>query len=55
MLQAAGVAAGMLFVRSPDGVSHSPREHADEADCLAACETLAGALARLAQVPPPGG
>jgi N-carbamoyl-L-amino-acid hydrolase len=55
VLQAAGVPAGMLFVRSPDGVSHSPREHADEADCLAACETLAGALRALLAVPPSGG
>ena len=32
---AAHVPAAMLFVRNPTGVSHSPAEHADEADCLA--------------------
>ena len=32
---AAGVPTAMLFVRNPTGVSHSPAEHADEADCLA--------------------
>jgi N-carbamoyl-L-amino-acid hydrolase len=55
VLQAAGVPAGMLFVRSPDGISHSPREHADEADCLRACETLAGALRALLAIPPAEG
>jgi beta-ureidopropionase / N-carbamoyl-L-amino-acid hydrolase len=55
VLQAAGVPAGMLFVRSPDGVSHSPREHADEADCLAACETLAHGLRALLAIPPTEG
>jgi N-carbamoyl-L-amino-acid hydrolase len=46
VLQAAGVPAAMLFVRSPDGVSHDPREHATEADCLAGCRVLAEALRR---------
>ena len=41
----------MLFVRSPDGVSHHPSEHADEADCLLACEVLAEVLRRRCQVP----
>jgi len=49
VLQAGGVPAGMLFVRSPDGVSHDPAEHADEEDCLAACRVLAVALGRLLQ------
>jgi N-carbamoyl-L-amino-acid hydrolase len=50
------VPAGMLFVRSPDGVSHEASEHADEADCLAGVATLERALrARLAAVPPIAG
>ena len=36
--------AAMLFVRNPTGISHNPAEHADEADCLAACSVLARAL-----------
>ncbi len=56
VLAAAGVPAGMLFVRSPDGVSHGPGEQADEADCLAGVATLARALeACLAAVPPNAG
>ncbi len=42
------VPAAMLFVRNATGLSHHPDEHADEEDCLAACEVLAGALAGLA-------
>ena len=30
---AAGVPTAMLFVRNPTGVSHSPAELAEEADC----------------------
>ncbi len=56
VLAAAGVPAGMLFVRSPDGVSHDPGEHADEADCLEGVATLERALqACLAAVPPIAG
>ena len=56
VLAAAGVPAGMLFVRSPDGVSHDPAEHADEADCLAGVAALEHALrACLAAVPPNAG
>jgi N-carbamoyl-L-amino-acid hydrolase len=56
VLAAAGVPAGMLFVRSPDGVSHDPAEHADEADCLAGVAALEHALrACLASVPPNAG
>ena len=42
-----GVAAAMLFVRNPTGVSHSPSEHAEVADCLAGVDALAETLARL--------
>jgi beta-ureidopropionase / N-carbamoyl-L-amino-acid hydrolase len=37
---AAAVPSTMLFVRNPTGVSHSPAEHADEADCLAGVAAL---------------
>jgi N-carbamoyl-L-amino-acid hydrolase len=56
VLAAAGVPAGMLFVRSPDGVSHDPAEHADEEDCLAAVAVLEDTLrACLVAVPPNAG
>jgi beta-ureidopropionase / N-carbamoyl-L-amino-acid hydrolase len=44
----ARVPAAMLFVRNPSGVSHSPAEHAEEADCLAGVEALAVILQDLA-------
>jgi N-carbamoyl-L-amino-acid hydrolase len=34
ILANAGVPTAMLFVRNPTGISHSPDEHADTADCL---------------------
>jgi N-carbamoyl-L-amino-acid hydrolase len=48
ILQTAGIPTAMLFVRNPTGVSHSPEEHAETADCLAGVEALADALAELA-------
>lgn len=47
ILSAAGVPTAMLFVRNPTGVSHSPAEHAETADCLAGVEALADTLHRL--------
>lgn len=47
ILQAAGIPSAMLFVRNPTGVSHSPVEHAETADCLAGVDALADALGRL--------
>ena len=44
ILAAAGVPTGMVFVRNPTGVSHSPAEHAETADCLAGAAALADAL-----------
>ncbi len=44
ILAAAGVPTAMMFVRNPTGVSHSPLEHAEMADCLAGVEALADAL-----------
>ncbi|MFB6300830.1 MAG: Zn-dependent hydrolase [Halobacteriales archaeon] len=42
--------AGMLFVRSQDGISHNPKEWTDWTDCAAATRVLGGALASLAGV-----
>ncbi|KRC49120.1 Zn-dependent hydrolase [Nocardioides sp. Root79] len=47
ILQDAGIATAMLFVRNPSGVSHSPYETAEMADCLAGVEALATALTGL--------
>ena len=38
------VPTAMLFVRNPSGVSHSPREWAEPADCLAGVAALAGVM-----------
>ncbi len=49
ILAAAGIPAGMLFVRAGRaGVSHSPQETADAADIAMAIETLDRALTNLA-------
>ncbi len=48
ILSAAGIPTAMLFVRNPTGISHSPEEFAEMADCLAGVEALAQTLARLA-------
>ena len=45
---AARVPTAMLFVRNPTGVSHSPAEHADLADCDAGVRALALVLEDLA-------
>ena len=47
ILADAGVEAGMLFVRNPTGVSHSPAEHAEVDDCHAGVAALATVLADL--------
>ena len=47
ILAGAGVEAGMLFVRNPTGVSHSPAEHAETDDCHAGVKALATVLADL--------
>ncbi len=48
ILSAAGTPTAMLFVRNPTGVSHSPEEHAEMADCLVGVSALADTLERLA-------
>jgi beta-ureidopropionase / N-carbamoyl-L-amino-acid hydrolase len=45
---AARVPTAMLFVRNPSGISHSPAEHADLADCEAGVRALAAVLEDLA-------
>lgn len=47
ILQAAGIPTAMLFVRNPTGVSHSPHESAEMADCLAGVDALADVLTGL--------
>ena len=42
-----GIETAMLFVRNPTGVSHSPAEFAEEADCLAGVKALATVAADL--------
>jgi beta-ureidopropionase / N-carbamoyl-L-amino-acid hydrolase len=42
------VRAGMLFVRNPTGVSHSPAERAERGDCESGVAALAAVLADLA-------
>ncbi|SEM17551.1 allantoate amidohydrolase [Nonomuraea pusilla] len=44
ILATAGVPSAMLFVRNPTGVSHSPDEHAEQADCEAGVVALADVL-----------
>nr|WP_189668338.1 allantoate amidohydrolase [Promicromonospora soli] len=44
---AAGVPTAMLFVRNPTGISHSPAELAEEADCDAGVRALTAVLADL--------
>jgi N-carbamoyl-L-amino-acid hydrolase len=45
---AAKLPTAMLFVRNPTGVSHSPAEHAEPADCEAGVQALAAVLEDLA-------
>ncbi len=45
---AARLPTAMLFVRNPTGVSHSPAEHADLADCEAGVQALAAVISDLA-------
>ncbi|MGZ4473499.1 MAG: allantoate amidohydrolase [Nocardioidaceae bacterium] len=47
VLSSHGIPTAMLFVRNPTGVSHSPAEFAEPADCLAGVDALADTLYRL--------
>ena len=44
---AAGFPTAMLFVRNPTGISHSPAEHAENADCDAGVRALTATLRAL--------
>jgi len=44
ILAGAGIPAAMLFVRNLTGISHSPEEHAEQADCEAGVRALANVL-----------
>jgi N-carbamoyl-L-amino-acid hydrolase len=48
---AARIPTAMLFVRNPSGVSHSPAEQAEMADCRAGVHALARTVAELAGTP----
>ena len=48
ILSQAGIPTAMLFVRNPTGISHSPAEHAEPADCHAGVTALARAIEALA-------
>jgi beta-ureidopropionase / N-carbamoyl-L-amino-acid hydrolase len=48
ILANAGIPTGMLFVRNPTGVSHSPAEHAELADCHSGVRALSRVLTDLA-------
>lgn len=48
ILANAGVPSSMLFVRNPSGISHSPAEYAEAADCHAGVRALAAVLTELA-------
>lgn len=47
VLAEAGIAAAMLFVRNPTGVSHSPAEFAERDDCLRGVEALTAVVTDL--------
>ncbi|MDE9364874.1 allantoate amidohydrolase [Luteipulveratus sp. YIM 133132] len=48
ILANAGISTGMLYVRNPTGVSHSPEEFAEAADCHTGVEALATVVRGLA-------
>lgn len=54
VLTGAGVPTAMLFVRNPTGASHTPAEHAEDADCAAGVAALTDVLADLAGPGPAG-
>jgi beta-ureidopropionase / N-carbamoyl-L-amino-acid hydrolase len=48
ILATAGIPSAMLFVRNPTGISHSPAEYAEAADCLAGVDALIAVIEDLA-------
>jgi N-carbamoyl-L-amino-acid hydrolase len=51
VLAQAGIAAAMLFVRNPTGVSHSPAEFAERDDCLRGVAALTAVVTDLVAEP----
>ncbi|WP_415095781.1 allantoate amidohydrolase [Micropruina sp.] len=51
ILATTGVPTGMLFVRNPTGISHSPDEHAETDDCHAGVDALVRVVEALAGEP----
>ena len=49
ILATAGVRTAMLFVRNPTGISHSPVEYAEPADCHVGIDALAAVVSDLAR------
>ncbi len=49
---AAELPTAMLFVRNPSGLSHTPAEHAEAADCLTGVAALAEVVVQLAGAQP---
>lgn len=47
ILASEGISTAMIYVRNPTGISHSPEEFAEEADCLTGVSALTEALADL--------
>ena len=52
ILASQGISTAMLYVRNPTGISHSPEEFAEEADCLTGVSALADVLVDLSRVDP---
>jgi len=50
ILAAQGIPTGMIFVRNPTGVSHSPAEVAERDDCLAGVAALTTVLTELTEL-----
>ena len=48
ILANAGISTGMLYVRNPTGVSHSPEEFAEASDCHRGVEALTTVVEGLA-------
>jgi beta-ureidopropionase / N-carbamoyl-L-amino-acid hydrolase len=49
VLATAGLSTAMLFVRNPTGISHSPAEFAERADCHRGVEALTAVTEELAR------
>ena len=52
-IMASACPAGMIFVRSKDGISHNPAEFSSDEDCVVGTNLLLGATLRLAHAQEP--